>query len=78
MSSIGQAVQDTLAEIAAGQLKHGQQHTSHAPDHQRLAILTAELGEVAQELRGDLVDLRLLRAEVIQVAAVAVAWAAQL
>ncbi len=44
------------------------------PDSMKLAILVEEVGEVARHVcdRGDLVDMK---EELIQVAAVAVAWA---
>jgi hypothetical protein len=51
--------------------------TGHFPEHRRLAVLVEEVGEVAAELQGGpilTVTNECLRAELVQVAAVAMRW----
>ena len=53
-----------------------------APPEYKLAVLSEEMGEVASAMLGDMGDKRahdhVLRKELLQVAAVAVAWAESL
>jgi len=68
-------------EVLARSGKFGGIHVlPGGPDHARLAVLLEELGEVARELNEQLMTLephrRKLQAELIQVAACAIAWAA--
>lgn len=74
--------EEIAAERARAHAKHGDNSMeSHSPqDYHRLAILTEEVGEVAREfneaeIRGTDIDLMALRTELIQVAAMAAAWA---
>lgn len=80
------ALSDIFGEIAAERIRAHEKHgdtsmESSAPDTlRRLAILTEEVGEVAKEFNdaehdGRPVDLVRLRKELIQVAAMAAAWA---
>lgn len=57
---------------------HSNLHVGHvrAPNHWRHLILSEEVGEVATAIQDD--DLDQLRAELIQVAATAVAWLGRL
>lgn len=73
---------EVRAERARAHAKHGDTSMeSSAPDTlRRLAILTEEVGEVAKEFNdaehdGRSVDQTKLRKELIQVAAMAAAWA---
>jgi len=61
-----------LHAIEAERARQDARFGSHAwvPDYLWLAILTEELGEVARDLQ----ERRDLRPELVQVAAVAVAW----
>lgn len=70
------------AERERAHAKHGATSMEQAPvdSHDRLAILTEEIGEVAKEFndarhRGGPIDRVALRKELIQVAAMAAAWA---
>lgn len=74
--------QEAQAERDRAHAKHGDKSMeSWAPnDYARLAILMEEIGEVAREfneaeLRSGDIDLTALRAELIQVTAMAGAWA---
>jgi hypothetical protein len=77
------AVYDEVrAERKRAHVKHGDTSIESCPpgDYRRLAILTEELGEVAREFNdghhhGTGPDLARLRTELIQVAAMATAWA---
>jgi NTP pyrophosphatase (non-canonical NTP hydrolase) len=82
---------EVYAEVAAererAHVKHGRTSMESSPvrGYRRLAILVEEVGEVAKEFneaehRGglDQLDLVLLRKELIQVAAMAAAWADRL
>ena len=73
---------DARDERKRAHAKHGDTSMEAFPvdDMNRLAILTEEIGEVAKEFnearhRGGLVDVLALRKELIQVAAMALAWA---
>lgn len=66
--------EEVRAARASAQAKHGPNGIEgiRAADHGWLAILTEEVGEVAHELTYDATGD--LRAELVQVAAVATAW----
>lgn len=71
-----------VQDFAARGGKFGGTHVLvSGPHHARLGILVEEVGEVSRELnealiKWDLPDEKALRAELIQVAACAIAWAA--
>lgn len=74
--------EEILEERERAHAKHGDKSMEGLPiDHPtRITILMEEVGEVAREfneanLRGDGVNPKLLRSELIQVAAMAAAWA---
>lgn len=74
ISAIGQ-------EIVLAIAKHGWTQTPvnpAMPDSLKLIILVEEVGEVARAMTYDEYDLVKLRAELIQVAAMAAAWAQSL
>ena len=52
--------------------KHGAVATAHLTDHERLAVLTEEVGEIARALQDG--DERGLREELIDAAAVIRMW----
>lgn len=72
---------EVRAERARAHAKHGDKsmESFDACDYALLAILAEEVGEVAREFneaeRSGKFDLKALRAELIQVAAMAGAWA---
>jgi hypothetical protein len=75
----GEILQAVSAEVHRGQVKHGVARSAASSvltDIEKFPILAEELGEVATELTYDRGGDRLaLAKELVQVAAVAAAWA---
>lgn len=72
---------DVQAEIARAVGKHGYTRTPlwvGMTDREKLAVLVEEVGEVAHALNYDSADQDNLKAELIQVATMALAWRASL
>lgn len=74
------AIRDVWAEIARQVNKHGEQSCPNLPpsDPRWLPILVEEVGEAATEVANDDPEIvnTALREELVQVAAVAIAWIA--
>lgn len=71
-------VLELAAELVSAEAKHGEQSINHLPasSHRWMAILAEEVGEVAHALTYDVKASPVeLRRELVQVAAVALAWA---
>ena len=67
-----QIIEDIFVERLVQDFKFGAQHT-HSDEHW-LTILAEEFGEVAREVYENKEDTTSLQSELVQVAAVAVAW----
>lgn len=77
MHRFGYFEEDLRAEMARAIEKHGKQQTpinSQMNDREKLVILVEEVGEVARAMTYDEGDAAELKAELLQVAAMAGMW----
>lgn len=66
-----------IDDLLTERIRQDRLHPSFPADI-RFAVLVEEVGEVAQELQTDHIDTERLKAELTQVAAVALRWLEQL